>query len=59
VSQALVLDLRGNPGGQTATLERFVGLFFDHEVKVADFKLRKETKRDPNQAAQSHTFAAR
>jgi carboxyl-terminal processing protease len=55
--KALVLDLRGNPGGQTATLERFVGYFFDHEVKVADFKMRKETKEIRIKPRKSHTFA--
>ncbi len=55
--KALVLDLRGNPGGQTATLERFVGYFFDHEVKVADFNLRKETKEIRIKPRKSHTFA--
>lgn len=57
--RALVLDLRGNPGGQTATLERFVGYFFDHEVKVADFKLRKETKEIRIKPRKSHTFAGK
>ncbi len=41
---ALVLDLRGNPGGYVTTLERFVGNFFDHDVKIADLKGRKEMK---------------
>ena len=41
---ALVLDLRGNPGGYITTLERFVGNFFDHDVKIADLKGRKEMK---------------
>jgi C-terminal processing protease CtpA/Prc len=42
--QALVLDLRGNPGGLVSALERFAGYFFDREVKIADLKGRKETK---------------
>jgi len=42
--KSLVFDLRGNPGGRVDTLERFVGYFFDHEVKVGDFKMRKESK---------------
>lgn len=41
---ALVLDLRGNPGGYVETLERFVGNFFDHDVKIADRKGREELK---------------
>jgi C-terminal processing protease CtpA/Prc len=42
--EALVLDLRGNPGGYAKTLERFVGNFFDHDLKIADRKGRKELK---------------
>lgn len=41
---ALVLDLRGNPGGYVSTLERLVGHFFDREIKIADRKGRKEKK---------------
>jgi carboxyl-terminal processing protease len=41
----LILDLRGNPGGYTKTLERMVGNVFDHDVKIADKVGRKpETK---------------
>ena len=39
-----ILDLRSNPGGRTDTLEKVVGYFFDHEVKVGDFKQRQTTK---------------
>ena len=42
--QALVLDLRGNPGGIVETLEKFLGGFFDHDVKIADRVGRKELK---------------
>lgn len=41
---ALILDLRGNPGGYVVTLERLVGHFFDRELKIADLKGRKEMK---------------
>lgn len=40
----LILDLRGNPGGYVVTLERLVGHFFDHDLKIADRKGRKEMK---------------
>jgi carboxyl-terminal processing protease len=43
-SNALILDLRGNPGGYIATLERLAGYFSDHDVKIADRKGRKEMK---------------
>lgn len=44
VRKALVLDLRDNPGGRVSALERFAGYFFDREVKIGDFKGRKETR---------------
>jgi carboxyl-terminal processing protease len=42
--KALILDLRGNPGGYVDTLERFAGYFFTRDVKIADLKGRKEMK---------------
>jgi C-terminal processing protease CtpA/Prc len=42
--EALILDLRGNPGGYVKTLEWFAGYFFDQEIKIADLKGRKEMK---------------
>lgn len=42
--QALILDLRSNPGGYIRSLRRFVGYFFDQDMKIADAKYRKETK---------------
>ncbi|MGH9776472.1 MAG: S41 family peptidase [Candidatus Acidiferrales bacterium] len=42
--EALVLDLRGNPGGRVDGLERLLGGFFDHDVKVGDRIGRKEMK---------------
>ncbi len=41
---ALVLDLRNNGGGYVKTLEQLAGNFFDHDVKIADLKGRKEMK---------------
>jgi len=42
--KALVLDLRGNPGGAVITLEHMLGNVFDHDVKVGDRVGRKEMK---------------
>jgi carboxyl-terminal processing protease len=42
--QALILDLRGNPGGSTEVLANMLGHVFDHDVKIADRISRKETK---------------
>jgi C-terminal processing protease CtpA/Prc len=41
---ALVLDLRGNPGGSIETLKAFLGGMFDHEIKVYDRVGRGERK---------------
>ena len=42
--KALILDLRGNGGGWITTITRVVANLFDHDVKIADSKWRKETK---------------
>lgn len=42
--KALILDLRGNPGGAETTLQNLLGYFVDAEVKIGDIKRRKETK---------------
>ncbi len=43
--KSLILDLRGNPGGNESTLLRLIGHFFDREVKIADLKERNKTTR--------------
>ena len=40
----LILDLRGNAGGWVTTITRIVANLFDHDIKIADSKSRKETK---------------
>jgi C-terminal processing protease CtpA/Prc len=42
--KALILDLRGNGGGTVDSLEQLLGYFFDHDVKIAELKGRKEEK---------------
>jgi C-terminal processing protease CtpA/Prc len=39
--QALILDLRGNPGGYVKALQYLVGGVMDHDVTIADRKGRK------------------
>jgi len=39
---AVIIDLRGNPGGYVVTLEKLVGYFFEQDLKIADLKGRKE-----------------
>jgi len=47
-SKAIILDLRGNPGGSAEAVERLVAEFFDHDVKVADFVGRKKMDLRPS-----------
>lgn len=42
--KALIIDLRGNPGGYVDGLQALLGNFLDNSVKIADEKRRKETK---------------
>jgi len=42
--KALILDLRGNPGGSVETLEFVAGDLFSKDVKIADRVGRKERK---------------
>lgn len=42
--KSLIIDLRGNGGGYTDALAKLGGYFFDHDVKIADMKGRKEMK---------------
>ncbi len=58
-SKALILDLRGNPGGYVKTLEVFMGHFFDQDVKVAELKSRKEMKQLIAKSAGKNTFKGR
>jgi carboxyl-terminal processing protease len=45
-SNAVIVDLRGNPGGSVETLKSFTGIFYDHKVKLFDRVERKKTKPD-------------
>jgi C-terminal processing protease CtpA/Prc len=42
--RALILDLRGNPGGAEETLLRLIGNLCDHDLTVGELRRRKETK---------------
>jgi C-terminal processing protease CtpA/Prc len=42
--KALVLDLRGNPGGFVTTFLRMVGYFFDKDITVGERHDRKKTE---------------
>jgi C-terminal processing protease CtpA/Prc len=57
--RGVVLDLRGNPGGYAETLEKFLGGFFDHDVKVADRRGRKALKPAVAKSRGSKTATAK
>ena len=42
--KGVVLDLRGNPGGYTDTLERLLGGLFQYDLKIFDRVGRTSTK---------------
>ena len=44
--KALILDLRGNPGGAAFTLEHMLGNVFDHDVKIATASAQATEARD-------------
>ena len=54
--KSLILDLRGNGGGYVDTLQRLVGYFFDHDLKIADRKGRKEMKPQMAKTRGSEVF---
>ena len=44
--KALIVDLRGNPGGSVETLKYLLGMFFDKDVKMCDRVERKKTSAE-------------
>ncbi len=42
--ETVVLDLRGNPGGNVESMKKFIGEFFDRDVKLGDMKGRQPLK---------------
>jgi len=57
--KALVLDLRGNPGGAIITLEHMLGNVFDHDVKIADRVGRKEMKSETAKSRGGSAFSGK
>jgi C-terminal processing protease CtpA/Prc len=56
---ALILDLRGNPGGLVVTLERMLANVFDHDIKIADRIGRKELKPQMAKTRGGSAFSGR
>jgi C-terminal processing protease CtpA/Prc len=57
--KALILDLRGNPGGAILTLERMLGNVLDHDVKIADRVGRKELKPEIAKSRGNSAFSGK
>jgi len=57
--KALVIDLRGNPGGAEENLSRLLGGVFDREVKVADRVERKSSKPFVAKSRGSHAYSGK
>jgi carboxyl-terminal processing protease len=56
--KALILDLRGNPGGSEETLQNMVGGLFDHEVKIAD-RITRSNKKPLTAKPLHHVFGGK
>jgi C-terminal processing protease CtpA/Prc len=57
--KALILDLRGDPGGAAVTLERMIGNVFDHDVKIGDRIGRKELKPALAKTVGGHAYTGK
>jgi C-terminal processing protease CtpA/Prc len=55
---SLILDLRGNPGGNAEVLERLTSRFFDKEVKLGELKGRR-SMRAPVARKRNGSFGGR
>jgi C-terminal processing protease CtpA/Prc len=54
--KALILDLRGNPGGAIITLKQALGYLFDHDVTIATRVTRKPEKPEIAKGRGSDAF---
>jgi carboxyl-terminal processing protease len=57
--RALILDLRGNPGGYIDVLERLAGYLFDSNVKLADRRGRKKLEPVVARSQKDKSFKGR
>lgn len=57
--KAVIIDLRGNPGGAEENLSRLLGGMFDHEVKVGDRTERKESKPFVAKSRGAHAYSGK
>jgi len=57
--QALIIDVRDNPGGLADTLAYCLGVFFDREVKIGDRRDRNKTRPVTAKSAGKDAFTGR
>ncbi len=57
--KAVVIDLRGNPGGAEDNLSRLLGGVFDHDVKIGDRVERKNSKPFVAKSRGSHAYSGK
>lgn len=58
-NKALIVDLRGNPGGLVDMLQQLLGYFFEHDIKIGTYKHRKEDKPLEVKAAKKERFTGK
>jgi len=56
---ALIIDLRGNPGGAVTTLDEVVANLFDHDVKICDRVTRDNSKLQKARTIGKNAFAGK
>lgn len=57
--KALVLDLRNNPGGRAASLDRMVANLFDHDITIGTLESRKKTEKLTSKSRGSKAFSGK
>ena len=57
--QNLVLDLRGNPGGLRAAMDKFIGGFFQKDIKVGEMREQKQSEEEIAKSRGSKAFTGK
>ena len=57
--QNLVLDLRGNPGGLRAAMDKFIGGFFQRDIKVGEMREQKQSEEAIAKSRGSKAFTGK
>lgn len=57
--EVLILDLRGNPGGEVAALRQLLGGLFADDIEIATFREREKSKTETVRGRGDAAFAGR